>query len=102
MSERQIASQSDIDLVRHGEEYRAAVREGDVSLGTAVVLAVAAVRDEDPFRLTPALSEVIDTDALETIFEQGPHAVTDVTFRAWDCLVTIESPSSIRIEPTSS
>ena len=75
----------------------------DEPLTVVVAEAVASARDVDVIDLEP-LHDVIDTDALERLFEprvDGPRAHGSVTFEYQDCLVTVSAHGEIRVEPTS-
>lgn len=72
-------------------------------LSTAVVMAVAEAHGEDAVDQTWRISDDIDTDALDDLFEQ-PHQVNNMQFRVDSVTATISSDPSgklvIKIEPS--
>lgn len=76
-------------------------RSDDEPLSVAVVNAVATGSDVDATDLEP-LHEVIDTDALDRLFDHLPAGADTagvVRFEYNSCLVTISVDGEIRIEP---
>lgn len=70
------------------------------SVTTAVVEAVAAYRDVDPASLEPPLHDVIDTDALETVFaptRRGSRSGT-VTFVYDGLEITVDANGTVGID----
>jgi len=62
-------------------------RAGDNTLPIAVVRAVATAQNEDPRSLRP-LGEVVDPEALETLFDQ-PESAAQLTFDYADHRVVV-------------
>ncbi|WP_161973230.1 HalOD1 output domain-containing protein [Halostella litorea] len=72
--------------------------DGDPS--TTVVLAVAEALDTDPLDLSPALYEVIDPDALDSLFESaGADADLTCQFSGWGCTITVFDGGRVRVTP---
>lgn len=66
----------------------------------AVVETVAAYRDVDPSSLEPPLHDVIDTDALETLFgptRRGSRSAI-VTFEYDDMEITVDAHGTVDVE----
>lgn len=88
-----------LELTRDGDAYLGTVQGRELPLSTAVVYAVAAVRDEDPLALTPPLSSAVDPDALDQLFGQPSNAsLSAASFTIWNCRVTVEPPNQLRIQ----
>ncbi|MFC4451874.1 HalOD1 output domain-containing protein [Halorussus aquaticus] len=62
-----------------------------------VVKKVAEVEDVDPLELTPPLSEVIDSDALESLFANN-LAVGKVVFNYNSCEVSVFSDGYVSVK----
>lgn len=89
----------DVALTRDGDVFLGDVDGRELPLSTTIVCAVAEVQGEDPLDLSPPLSSIVDPDALDQLFRQGPNtSFSVVTFTVWGCRVTIKPPESIRIE----
>lgn len=76
-------------------------RDDHEPVTVAVAEAVATYRGVDVIDLEP-LHGVIDTDALERLFESrgnSDRATGSVAFEYGDCLVTITATGTIRVEP---
>ncbi len=69
----------------------------EATIGTAIVLTTAAVTGIEPTEL-PALSAVVDPDALEKIVQHA-HTPTAVSFEYATCLVEIQSDGSVVVSP---
>lgn len=67
------------------------------ALGLAVVEAVADAEDVDPTDLDPPLGDVIDPDALESIFRDSNG---ELTFTYHGHRVTVEPAGTVDLEPT--
>lgn len=98
-----MSTRSSTDRTRVHDEVRYE-RDDDEPLTVAVAEAVATYRGVDVMDLEP-LHGVVDTDALERLFE--PHGKSDratgsVAFQYGDCLVRITATRTIRIEPAPS
>lgn len=78
------------------ESVRTTVDSGAESTGVAVVSAVAAVSNTVPRELEP-LHDVLDVDALDTIFQPGSDG--SITFRYGGCEVVVRSDSDITVAP---
>lgn len=72
----------------------------DEDLSTTIVLAVAEATDTDPLDLSPALFDVVDPDALDSLFDSAAED-TDVAlrFREWGCAVTVFDGGRVRVTP---
>lgn len=83
-------------------EYEVGVNE---SVSSAVVLAVSAVEGRDP-RSLPALSEVVDPDALDAQFapSSAGRARTGgrVSFVYSECRVTVDNGEYLTLQPLES
>lgn len=72
---------------------------GSSDLGTTVVLTVADILDTDPLDLTPSLNEILDPDALNSLFDSVDRkAETSLTFSEWGCVITIFADGRILVE----
>ncbi|ARS91854.1 hypothetical protein B1756_13685 [Natrarchaeobaculum aegyptiacum] len=70
------------------------------SVTATVVEAVATHKNVDPVALEPPLHDVIDTDALETLFaptRRGPRSGS-VTFVYDDLQVTVDADGTVDVE----
>lgn len=73
---------------------------GPSDLGTSVVMAIAECLDVDPLELTPPLNEILDPDALDSLFDSvDDNAETSLTFSEWGCTITVHSNGRILVEP---
>jgi len=73
---------------------------GDAELSTTIVLAVAEALDTDPLALSPPLSEVIDPDALDSLFDSaGANADVTFQFSEWECTITVFDGDRVRVTP---
>jgi hypothetical protein len=90
-------------------EVRAETTEGerfvdwnrDDVVPLTVVEAVAVVTEQDPTEMAP-ISEVIETDALDALFEstnRSPRMSGSVEFEYADCLVRVSAAGKIGIVP---
>lgn len=73
-------------------------RSGNDPLSMMILSEVADQEDIDPIDLSPKLSTVIDTDALETLFFDGTDEFTRVEFTYGDHRVTIQGDALIEVE----
>jgi hypothetical protein len=90
---------TDFEMRRDGDEYLGEVQDRELPLSTAIVYAVADVRDEDPLSLTPPLSSIVDVDALDQLFEGRSDApLSSISFTLWGCQVTVAAPERIHVE----
>lgn len=77
---------------------------GGRSLFVAIVEQVAELRDLDPLEM-PSLSDTLDLDALDRLFE--PDSGTDpdwqgrLVFDYADCLVTVHADGSVTVLPAA-
>jgi len=73
----------------------------DESVSTAVVRAVSAVEGRDPRSLGP-LSDVLDPDALDALFESRPNGRPrtggQLSFIYSDCVVTIDNGEYLALD----
>ena len=87
----------DDELVRGYHDWN-----GDRSIATAVVRAVAATLDAAPSQIEP-VSDVVDTDALEALFsprsEGSPRDEGSVSFTFEGCDVTVHADGEIVVRP---
>ena len=73
------------------------------TVSAKIVQKVAACEGVDPTDLTPALYDVVDPDALESLFrplENGlerQKGVVEFTYEEW--VVTVDSEDRVRVEP---
>jgi hypothetical protein len=62
-------------------------------------MTVAKTLDTDPLDLTPSLNEVLDPDALNSLFDSvDVEANTSLTFSEWGCVITIFADGRILVE----
>lgn len=72
---------------------------GPSDLGTSVVMTVAEILDVDPLELSPSLNEILDPDALNSLFDSiDKDADTSLTFSEWGCTIMIFSDGRIIVE----
>lgn len=72
---------------------------GSSDIGTSVVMTVAKILDTDPLDLTPSLNEILDPDALNSLFDSVDNdANTSLTFSEWGCVITIFADGRILVE----
>jgi hypothetical protein len=72
---------------------------GSDDLGTTVVLTVADILDTDPLDLTPSLNEILDADALNSLFDSVDRETeTSLTFSEWGCVITVFADGRIIVE----
>ncbi|WP_240452082.1 HalOD1 output domain-containing protein [Halostella salina] len=69
-------------------------------LSTTIVLAVAEALDADPVDLSPALFDVVDPDALDSLFASAsdPSDVA-VQFSEWGCSITVFDGGRVHVTP---
>lgn len=68
-------------------------------MSTTIVLAVADALDTDPIDLSPPLNELIDPDALDTLFESaGDGSDTYFTISEWGCTVTVFANGRVLVD----
>jgi hypothetical protein len=76
--------------------------ETDESVSMAVVRAVSAVEDRDPLSLPP-LANVLDTDALDTLFnargDGTPRTGGRLSFVYSNCRLTIDNGEYLTLQP---
>lgn len=90
----------DDEFDRHVVEFDV---EGDRSTSEVVVYTVAEVSDEEPTSLRP-LGEIIDPDALDTIFERPPTRQTGgahISFEYEGYEVTVFSHGRLTLSPST-
>lgn len=65
----------------------------DEELGTALVMMVADVLDENPMELSPPLYELVDAEALDGLFAAAFREDADVSaeLELYGCTITVES-----------
>lgn len=82
---------------------RYAASEGSRTVSTAVVEAVAAEAGVDPRDLTPQLYDVVDPDALDTLFEsvaeETSRANGSVVFPYAGYQVTVAADGAVDVDP---
>lgn len=71
--------------------------EERTELSTTIVLEVAEQLGEDPVDLTPPLNEILDPDALDSLFV-GDRSDAVVSFSAWGCTVTAFGDGHVRVD----
>lgn len=71
-------------------------------LSTSIVLAVSAALDTDPLDLEPQLYDVLDPDALDSLFsaESSGSEPRRVSFSIAECNVTVKSDGQICVKPS--
>lgn len=74
----------------------------DESMSMAVVQAVSAIEGKDPLALPP-LADVINTDALDTLFDAGgedvPRTGGRLSFVYSRCRITVEDGERVTLHP---
>lgn len=67
---------------------------------TEVVRAVAREKGVDPLTLDPPLYDVLDPEALDSLYRSGrsPRTPLEVSFSYADCTVTVDDEGSVRVE----
>lgn len=68
-------------------------------ISSAIVSAVADREDVDPRALDPPLQSVVDTDALNQLFEEPSDNDLRVEFQYAGYAVTVTGPERIEIDP---
>lgn len=83
------------------EVYRTSWDRSDPdALTTAIVQAVATVRDTDPMSVTRPLSEAVDADALLRLMASADgDGSVQVTFEYDDLLVTVADDGRVTVQP---
>ncbi|WP_135536980.1 HalOD1 output domain-containing protein [Halostella sp. PRR32] len=62
-------------------------------------MTVAEALDVDPLDLSPSLNEILDPDALNSLFDSmDGDSMSSLTFSEWDCTVTVYSDGRILVE----
>jgi len=61
-----------------------------------VINTIAAVTERDPLTMDPPLYDVIDTDALDRLFEQSDSAAVEFEYDGHE--VTIDSDGTVRVD----
>lgn len=75
--------------------------DGEPSVSVAVITAVASVTDQEATEMEP-LSNVVDTDSLNQLFEptsRSPRTVGTVEFEYAGCLVRVSGDGRLEIVP---
>lgn len=74
--------------------YRTA-RNAERDLSTTIVEALATIEGTSPMELDVRLSDVIDPDALERLFEPNPEDVGRLVFPLGDYLVSVHANGEV-------
>ncbi|MFD1515371.1 HalOD1 output domain-containing protein [Halomarina rubra] len=69
-----------------------------IPISTRVVERVAERENTSPLSLSPPLTEFVDPDALDALFE---HAAGTVAFEAWGHCITVSGDGTVRIDESS-
>ncbi|MFD1515260.1 HalOD1 output domain-containing protein [Halomarina rubra] len=80
--------------------FHEASYDGSDPIYTAVVEAVAETKGVDPLSLEPPLYDVLDPEALDSLYSSPTRTETPlrVSFSYADCTVTVDSDGQILIE----
>ena len=73
-----------------------AVHQNSDQISIDVIETIAAVTESDPLTMDPPLYEVIDTDALDTLYERG--AAATVVFEYDGHTVTIHDDHTVTVD----
>lgn len=77
--------------------------DGEESVPTAIIEAVATVTEQEPTEMVP-LSTVVDTDALAELFtpiDRSPRTRGTVEFEYAGCLVRVSAAGELEVSPFS-
>ena len=73
-----------------------AVHRGNDKVSIDVIETIAAVTGDDPLTMSPPLYEVVDTDALDTLYERGADVCVEFEYDGHR--VVIDSDQSVTVD----
>ena len=73
-----------------------AVHRGNDKISIDVVETIAAVTGDDPLAMSPPLYEVVDTDALDTLYERGADVCVEFEYNGHQ--VVIDDDQTVTVD----
>lgn len=95
----QVSQQRRLESDREWTVSRDVTHGSCASVSTAIVDAVAEVKGVSPLDIRQPLYEVIDLDALESLFRDDASVRNHVYFTFNDCEVTVTAGGKVTVEP---
>lgn len=88
-----------VEITTQGQSYSINTSES-LDTSTLILLAIAKIEECSPEQLTPRLSELIDSDALDALFDRG-SSDSDVTvsFSAYGYRITVGNAGRATVTP---